>query len=111
MENMLINDLSFSIMDISQIKYPKLYEMMSNGTAYLCWDKHFSELEYPEKENNKVSLYSKKSNEYIGTFSFKARIKKVYMVEGNFYSNYIVESSLKFKTNKRKPKCNQGIKW
>ena len=49
MENMLINDLSFSIMDISQIKYPKLYEMMSNGTAYLCWDKHFSELEYPEK--------------------------------------------------------------
>jgi gamma-glutamylcysteine synthetase len=94
--DLLEDDFSEPLADALKTKYPDLYEMLDKGVIYLDWENSVSELEYPENGDSSVSIYTDKSNDYIGTISFKVKTTKDEYGE-DYYPNGIVKSSVKFK--------------
>lgn len=81
-----------SFMDAIRKKYPDLYEMIDKKIVYLDWEN--STLENAKIGNGEVSIYTKESDNYIGTFSCKFKIYHNEYKE--WYPNEAIKSSLKF---------------
>ena len=87
-------DFGYSfIEDAIKSKYPGLYEMLCKKIAYLDWAN--TTLENAKIGNGKVSIYSKKSHDYLGTFSCNFKI--YHDEDGEWYPTDAIKSSLKFK--------------